>query len=960
MKGGTVATLSLGALVLAVLLLPDGTLGSRLFPQGPEAEEAVAGPFTLRVSFGQADRAEARWHGVVEISEGELLAMEGWWFEAHDRISLNQFQIDLTSRRQGLLPKGFLLKGQAPPTARIQVSSNQGNFSFEPAQLPPGTVRTFLQGSVQVEGLLHSWRLTGEEREDDYPSVAVGPQGDVWVAWQSYSGGRDEVRLRKYQGQWRTPTLVPGAEGDVWAPQAVLDGTGRLWIVWSQQVQGNFDIFARVLEEGGEWGREYRLSGDANPDIHPRAVSDGRGRLWVVWQGFQRGNSDLFLRHWDGETWGPEVALTRDEANDWEPALAVGSGQRVWVAWDSYRKGNYDIYLRWFETGKLGPEVAVTDSPLFEAHATVAVDGEDRVWIAWDEAGGQWGKDTGPTLDPRWREPEAEVLRKWWISDPSPGTRLYDSRRIQLVVLEGGEPKVPQADLAAALASAGIADSDYPQLLADPRSGRLALLFHRWTRLGQWDWSTRAKEQAFWEQAVVFFEGDRWSSIWTLPDSMGRPSMRAAGAFAPDGTLWLVWPSDGRRLQQPYQPGVGNLFATSLPPTGESAGVVLRTWTPPAPAPFRAVHPREEEEVARIRSYRTFIHGVEHRILRGDLHRHTEFSWDNGGLRDGSFLDFYRYALDAAALDFGAITDHNSGGDHEYWGWLIEKSCDLFFVPPVFTTLYGYERSVLYPGGHRNVFHTRRGIPVISFFTRGDFGRPRPGIAAHPRILAANDTELLYESLRQSGGLSIPHTTGSYSGTDWRSNDPEVEPLVEIYQGARVSYEYPGAPRAARTAEDFSDFQEAGFVWNAYRKGYRLGVIASSDHWSTHISYAMVYVPEPTREAIFQALRNRRTYGATDNIILDYRMGSSFMGEELSTPEALPLTVRVRGTGPVERLDLFRNEILIYTLRPGREEVTFRYLDRDAMPGESRYYVRVQQEDGQMAWGSPIWVRYQP
>ena len=62
--------------------------------------------------------------------------------------------------------------------------------------------------------------------------------------------------------------------------------------------------------------------------------------------------------------------------------------------------------------------------------------------------------------------------------------------------------------------------------------------------------------------------------------------------------------------------------------------------------------------------------------------------------------------LDAGALDFGSITDHNGGGDYEYWWWLTEKTCDMYFIPRVFTTLYGYERSVQYPGGHSNVFHT--------------------------------------------------------------------------------------------------------------------------------------------------------------------------------------------------------------------------------------------------------------
>ena len=101
------------------------------------------------------------------------------------------------------------------------------------------------------------------------------------------------------------------------------------------------------------------------------------------------------------------------------------------------------------------------------------------------------------------------------------------------------------------------------------------------------------------------------------------------------------------------------------------------------------VHPDESVEVAAIRSNRTSSRGAEYRIVRGDLHRHTEFSWDSsGGVVDGSLFDCYRYMLDAASMDFGAVTDHNSGGDSEYWWWLIQKSSDLFHIRRSFNTLY--------------------------------------------------------------------------------------------------------------------------------------------------------------------------------------------------------------------------------------------------------------------------------
>jgi hypothetical protein len=199
-------------------------------------------------------------------------------------------------------------------------------------------------------------------------------------------------------------------------------------------------------------------------------------------------------------------------------------------------------------------------------------------------------------------------------------------------------------------------------------------------------------------------------------------------------------------------------------------------------------------------------------------------------------------------------------------------------------------------------------------------------------------------------------------GTDWRDNDPKVEPVVEIFQGCRVSNETRGGPRAPKGPEDKppGGYQEAGWVWNAYRKGYRLGTITSSDHNSTHISYAMVYTEQPTREAIFDAIKKRHTYGATDNIILDYRMGDHFMGDEFTTSKVPPLKLRVIGTGPVATLEIIKDEKVLYTAHQNKKDVTLSYIDQDVKSGTSYYYVRVIQEDGQVAWSSPIWVNYRP
>lgn len=213
------------------------------------------------------------------------------------------------------------------------------------------------------------------------------------------------------------------------------------------------------------------------------------------------------------------------------------------------------------------------------------------------------------------------------------------------------------------------------------------------------------------------------------------------------------------------------------------------------------------------------------------------------------------------------------------------------------------------------------------------------------------------------GGIAISHTSGTRMGTDWRDNDPEIEPVVEIMQGARTNYEYIGAPLSAKSGEPADapgGYAPIGMVRNAWDKGYRLGITVSSDHGSTHYSYTMVYTDRLTREGILDAIRRRHTYGATDNIVLEVRMGEHFMGDEFFAPEPLPMTVKVRGTTDIAKVNVLRDGEVVYAHEPEGQTAEFEYLDQDAREGRGMqyYYVRVEQSDGNVAWGSPLWVNY--
>jgi hypothetical protein len=139
-------------------------------------------------------------------------------------------------------------------------------------------------------------------------------------------------------------------------------------------------------------------------------------------------------------------------------------------------------------------------------------------------------------------------------------------------------------------------------------------------------------------------------------------------------------------------------------------------------------------------------------------------------------------------MDWAGCCDHDNGSGREYTWWLAQKLTDIYYTPGKFVPMFSYERSVAYPEGHRNVVFAKRGVRTLPRLADPE--------SKEPAGIHADDTKMLYRYLTELGGVCASHTSATSMGTDWRDNDPRVEPLVEIYQGDRMSYEKEGAPRA--------------------------------------------------------------------------------------------------------------------------------------------------------------------
>ena len=904
----------------------------------------------LMIEFWIRDHESTLWDGSVTLSGGELVELRGHHFTSEHRIDGHTWTAGSTSwpaSPQVMHPRevpfphatramavGITVYYRAPAAGRLSVSTKEGDFAFRLGDLPGTEPLYFLESRLKVYRVPAVTQITTADYEDDYPSISAGQDGTLSVTWIAYREGADEVWLRQRQGGvWESLRRVTEEPGDLYGTDSAVDAQGRLWVVWSQRDGARWHLKARWFD-GPSRGPIEPITSGAGTHLFHRLVADSQGKLHLTWQGATDGRFQIYYRSRSDRSWSPQVQISdpasQKSANDWHPDVAVDSSGAAWVAWDTYDGGSYNVRLRRVREGRAGKVLRVTDTPRFHARPSVAVDARDRVWVAYELAGENWGKDTG-------------FLFKG-------GTGLYESRDIRVLVYDGSGWLAPRQQVSHSVLPGVRRYLQTPRLLSDA-AGRMWMIFRPRTlaNRSESDWAAAGK----WEVMASFYAGDHWSEATVLPESVGRNGGPFDVAATGSGEVQVAWVTDQRVWgggDYGPKPGDHQVVVAEMAnrlseraPAAASLGAAGSA--PPARLP---AEPREEEQVAEMRDYQLVLGGRTYRIYRGDLHRHTDISRDGGG--DGSLFDSYRYMLDAAAMDFYLVTDHNSGDNHEYSWWRIEKSEDMFYLPQRFVTLFGYERSLNYPNGHRNIVFAERGH------------RPLPAT----REEWENSTgPVLYPYLRETGGIAISHTSHTRMGTDWRDNDPELEPIVEIFQGARTSAEHEGAPLAPsedREALVAGSYRPLGFVWKAWEKGYKLSVQASSDHVSTHIAYAMVLAEDFTREGLLDAMKQRHTYGATSNILLDFRLrdGSDeyIHGDAFATSNIPLLWVHVVGTNRIKEVAVVRDNLYVYRRDGEGERMEFTFMDADLSAGEHYYYVRVEQVDGHVAWASPIWVDY--
>lgn len=785
----------------------------------------------------------------------------------------------------------------------------KGRFEYDPAD---ETVAATMIGDEhcydpQVVVGDNRWWVTGLEFEP-------GKGDRIWI------GTRDEKSV-----DWISRTFVTPEPGIYKNPTLTRDSSGVLWLSVERQQDEQWSIVVAQLDEKGTLANAHGANRGVSssptldfhvvgPGINHHTAPAREGGIWIVWQANREGRFQIELcRMTLPGAVDQQVVPGQPAANNWQPDIAALPDGDLYVTWDGVRDATngFDTYLARRSEGRWSKPTLTGATEAFEARTRIVCDAAGHVWTTWEEGNRNWGGAYRYRMN-------REAPGRFEMSDAH--GPLHAFRWVHVASVVGPSPVALDPALAMPAFDKLVHRPGAPQgvehlggyyergELAVDGLDRLWIVYRHyylpWLGL---DRTTHVQQD--WGLYARCFEGNKWSKLFRLDIGQGDGMQRLSVAPLPDGIAMTY--ATGRTDRRHASPTRGVAMAAIHLPGQRLEMEIVGTPAPPATCDaYAATQPADAPA---------------EQVFFGDLHRHTDLSLCNVPT-DGTMDDAYRYAIDAAHLDFLGITDHSrdiaEGDAKSLLYWRCRKEVSRHDLTPRFIPMYAYEHSR--GGEDHNVISLRPNL--------------WPDSMPFPELWKRMDNDM-FTIPHQTICSPIPPGGEMPLGLDvktWTYGDDAHRRLMEIYQGCRDRAIEPDAHAA-------------------FSKGHIMGFIASSDHLATSAGYAGVWAKDRTRESVFRALQARRTFGATDRISVKAMMGNHWMGEQAAAAgESLHL--EAQGTAAIETVELIVDGHVQQTLPQGKQAVNIEIKLPAFTDGVHYFYTRLRQADGNQAWSSPIWI----
>ncbi len=225
------------------------------------------------------------------------------------------------------------------------------------------------------------------------PAAMVDNYGNLWVAWESNSGGTYQIYYQMYNGiGWTSPQIISSA-GFNSAPSVAELANGTIIFVWAAGTNGKDDHLYYRTYTNGVWRNIVQLtSGTSYADELPSSVVGRDSSFWLFFErDISTGPStpplrQIYYKTLVGNKWSADTPLTTDTGYNQQPAAMVLGNGNLWVAWvrQTVVGGSGTVYYRSYNGTTWSGDSALTGAGPIVSPDLVQ-DRNGTIWIYWSQ-----------------------------------------------------------------------------------------------------------------------------------------------------------------------------------------------------------------------------------------------------------------------------------------------------------------------------------------------------------------------------------------------------------------------------------------------------------------------------------------------------------------------------------------------------------------------------------------------
>ncbi len=237
-------------------------------------------------------------------------------------------------------------------------------------------------------------------------AVDIDSGDNLFLIWKDDRDGPERLYAQKYrynpitglyEKQWADDLQITTANNKA-NPRVVVSGTTNFYIIGADDRNGNKDIFLEKYNSAdgsAVWnGVKVNVDASSSDQIKADLAVDSSGNMYIVWMDDRNSNWDIYAQKYDpagNNLWVADLKINSDAgvANQENPKIAVDDEDNFYVVWEDEISGDEDVFLAKFDpngnTLFAGKKVNTDSSGLDQFEPSIVFDGSDYLYISWTD-----------------------------------------------------------------------------------------------------------------------------------------------------------------------------------------------------------------------------------------------------------------------------------------------------------------------------------------------------------------------------------------------------------------------------------------------------------------------------------------------------------------------------------------------------------------------------------------------